>query len=187
MVTIMSLWVPILLSTVIVFFVSFIIHTVLPYHRSDFGKVPSQDEVMEALGKFNIPPGDYIIPYSGNPKEMQSPQFIEKMNRGPVAFITVMKSGKQSMTGSLVQWFIYCLVVGIFAAYIAGRALGPGAYYLSVFRFVGATAFIGHSLALLHNSIWYRRNWGATLKSIFDGLIYAFVTAGIFGWLWPGL
>lgn len=70
-------------------------------------------------------------------------------------------------------------------AYIAGRALGSGANYLAVFRFAGASAFMGYSLALLQNSIWYNRNWGATVKSVFDGLVYGLLTAGTFGWLWP--
>ena len=91
---------------------------------------------MEALGKFNIPPGDYVIPYAGSPKVMRSPEFTEKVTKGPVAFMTVMKSGPPSMGGSLVQWFSYCIIVGIFAAYIAGRALGPDTHYLAVFRFV---------------------------------------------------
>jgi hypothetical protein len=76
------------------------------------------------------------------------------------------------------------VIVSIFAAYIAGRALGPGAPYLEVFRFAGSTAFAGYALALAQNSIWYKRNWGATLKSMFDGLVYALLTAGTFGWLW---
>ena len=116
---------------------------------------------------------------------MRTPEFIEKTTKGPVAFLTVMKSGPPAMGGSLVQWFIYCVVVGMFAAYITGRALGPDAQYLAVFRFAGCTAFVGYALALLQNSIWYKRNWSATLKSMFDGLVYALVTAGTFGWLWP--
>lgn len=186
MVSIMSLWIPILLSAVIVFVVSSIIHMVLPYHRTDFGKVPAEDDVMESLRKFNISPGDYVIPCAGSPKVMRSPEFIDKTTKGPVAFLTVMKSGPPAMGGSLVQWFIYSVVVGIFAAYIAGRALGPDAQYLEVFRFVGSIAFVGYALALLQNSIWYKRNWSATFKSMFDGLIYALLTAGTFGWLWPG-
>jgi hypothetical protein len=140
---------------------------------------------MEALGKFSIPPGDYVIPYAGSPEAMKTPEFIEKANKGPVAFVTVMENGIPSMAGSLVQWFLYCIVVSIFAGYIAGGALEPGATYLSVFRFVGCTAFIGYALALLQNSIWYKRAWGVTLKSVFDGLVYALLTAGTFGWLWP--
>lgn len=41
------------------------------------------------------------------------------------------------------------------------------------------------ALALLQNSIWYKRKWSSTLKSMADGLVYALVTAGTFGWLWP--
>jgi len=159
----------------------------LNYHWSDFRKVPSEDKVMDALGNFKIPPGDYSMPYAGNSKELNSPEFNEKLNKGPAALITVIKNGKQPMTGMMIQWFAFCLLVGIFSAYITGRALEPGANYLEVFRFVGFTAFVCHSFALLQNSIWYHRNWGATLKSMFDGLIYALLTAGTFGWLWPVL
>ena len=89
------------------------------------------------------------------------------------------------MVRALILWFLFCIVVGIFTAYIAGRALSPNAAYLSVFRFAGCTAFTGYSLALIENSIWYKRAWTTTLKSNFDGLVYALLTAGIFGWLWP--
>ncbi len=185
MISVMSLWLPILLSAVFVFVVSSIIHMVFTYHRSDFGKVPAEDDVMDALRKFNIPPGDYVIPCAGSSAEMKTPEYTEKTMKGPVAFMTVIPSGPPAMGASLAQWFLYCIVVGIFAAYIASRALDPGAHYLSVFRFAGATAFAGYGLALLQNSIWYKRSWSATLKSVFDGLVYALLTAGTFGWMWP--
>jgi hypothetical protein len=185
MVELVSLWLPILLSAVVVFIASSVMHMVLRYHRADFAKVPSEDAVMDALRAFDIPPGDYVIPCAGGPEAMKSPEFVEKMTKGPVASLTVMKSGPPSMTGSLVQWFVYCVVVSVFAAYVAGRALGADAPYLSVFRFIGATAFIGYSLALLQNSIWYKRKWNTTFKTMFDGLVYAALTAGVFGWLWP--
>jgi hypothetical protein len=44
MVSIPSLWLPILVSAIIVFLASWILHMFLPYHRSDFQKVPSEDE-----------------------------------------------------------------------------------------------------------------------------------------------
>jgi len=185
MVPLLSLWLPILVAAVIVFVASSIMHMVLPVHRSDYRKLPAEDGVMEALRKFDIPPGDYLMPCAGSPKEMSAPGFIEKMTKGPVAFMTVRPSGTPSMAGSLIQWFIYCVVVGVFAAYIAGRALGPGAHYLRVFRFAGCTAFVGYSLALWQNTIWFKRNWVVTLKSTIDGLIYGLLTGGTFGWLWP--
>jgi hypothetical protein len=89
------------------------------------------------------------------------------------------------MGKNLVLWFVYCAVVGLFAAYIAGRALAFGAPYPRVFQLVGTTTFIGYTLALWQMSIWYRRAWSTTIKATVDGLIYALLTAGTFGWLWP--
>jgi len=185
MVSVMSLWLPILLSAVFVFVVSSIIHMFLPYHRNDFKKVPSEDQVMDALRPFDIPPGEYVLPWAGSGAAMKSPEFMEKVNKGPVGFMTVLPSGPPEMGKSLVQWFAYCVVVGLFAAYVAGLAVGPDADYMGVFRLVSTTAFIGYTLALWQNSVWYKRAWSTTLKSTFDGLIYALVTAGTFGWLWP--
>ena len=185
MVPVMSLWLPILLSAVIVFIASSIVHMVLPFHRNDMKKLPRQDEIMAALRPFAIPPGDYCMPRPDTMGDMKKPELIEKYKAGPVALMTVIPSGPPTMGASLFLWFLYTIVVGIFAAYISGRALASGANYLQVFRFAGCTAFVGYSLALLQNSIWYRRNWGTTILSMFDGLIYGLLTAGTFGWLWP--
>src|SRR2546428_2988873 len=159
MVPIASLWLPILVSAVIVFIVSSIIHMVLRYHHSDFAKVPSEDQVMEALRKFNIPPGDYMLPRPDSMEGMKKPEFKEKMNQGPVAVMTVMKSGPFNMGPSLVQWFLYLLVVGVLSAYVTGRALAAGAPYLAVFRFAGCTAFLCYAVALWQDSIWYKKKW----------------------------
>lgn len=185
MVPIPELWLPILLSAVAVFILSSIIHMVLKYHKSDFNSLPAEDAVMDDLRKHNIPPGEYYFPRAKDMKEMGTPEFIEKMKRGPVAFITVLENAAPNMNKQLILWFLYSIIVGIFAAYVAGRALPTGAHYLSVFRFVGVTAFLGYGLSLIQNSIWYRRGWTSTIKSLFDSLIYALFTAGIFSWLWP--
>ena len=186
MVPLTSLWLPILLSAVLVFVLSSLVHMVLRWwHRSDYRKLPDEDRAMEALRGFNIPPGDYLVPCAGGPEEMKSPEFKEKVAKGPVVLMTVLPPGGWGVGRSLVQWFVYCLVVGVFAAYIAGRAVAPGGDYLAAFRFAGATAFAGYTLALWQDSIWYRRAWSTTLKSTIDGLVYALGTAGIFGWLWP--
>jgi hypothetical protein len=73
----------------------------------------------------------------------------------------------------------------VFAAYVAGRALGPGAEYLRVFQLAGVTAFAAYSLALLQQSIWFKKQWSTTLKSMADGLLYGLLTAGVMGWMWP--
>jgi len=185
MVPVLSLWLPILLAAVIVFIASSIIHMVLPFHRNDYKTLPDEDGVMDALRKFDIPPGDYVFPCVKSPTEMKSPAFVEKRKKGPVGMMTVIPGGDVAMGPSLAQWFVYCLVVGIFAAYVAGRALPVGAHYRAVFRFAGVTAFVGYGLALWQNSIWYKRAWATTLRSAIDSLVYGLLTAGVFGWLWP--
>ena len=185
MVPVTSLLLPILLSSVVVFIASSLIHMVLGYHRNDFSKLPSEDQVMEALRKAGAAPGDYVFPHAGSFAAMKDPAWIEKRKQGPAGVLTVMKSGLPSMAPSLAMWFLFSVVVGVFAAYVAGRALPPGASYLQVFRFAGTTAFVAYSLALWQSSIWYGRRWTTTLKTNVDGLIYGLLTAGVFGWLWP--
>lgn len=186
MVPALSLWLPILISAVAVFIVSAIIHMVLRYHRNDYEPLPNEDAAIDALAPMSIPPGDYIMPYAGDMSAMKDPAYLEKVKRGPVAFITVIPASKvMSMRNQLTGWFLYSVFVSLLAAYLTGRALGPGAEYLEVFRFAGTTAFVGYSVALLHDSIWFGRKWSSTLKSVFDGFVYACVTAGVFGWLWP--
>ncbi len=180
-----ALWLPILLSAVVVFVVSSVVHMLLPWHKGDYKKLPHEAQVLDALRPFEIPPGDYMAPRPQSTKDLGSAEFKEKMNQGPVIVLTVLPSGPMAMGRNLLMWFLYSLIVGLFAAYVAGRALPPGTNYLHVFRFVGATAFIGYSVALWQMTIWYRRSWITTIKSTIDGLLYGLLTAGMFGWLWP--
>ena len=179
-----ALWLPILVSAGFVFVASSILHMMLPWHRSDYQALPAEDKVLDALRGFSIHPGDYMAPRPSGRDDMRSPAFLEKMKRGPVVVMTVIAGGGSFAT-NLVLWFVYALVISVFAAYIAGRALPPGIEYLQVFRFAGATAFIGYTAALWQMTIWYRRSPLTTFKSTVDGLIYALLTAGTFGWLWP--
>jgi hypothetical protein len=180
-----ALWLPIVVAAVIVFVVSAIIHMTLPYHKGDFAKLPSEDGAMDALRPLNIPPGDYMVPCPASSEAMKSPEFIAKLTKGPVIVMTVIKPGPPNLSANLVQWFIYSLVIGVFVAYVSGRALPRGATYLQVFRFAGVTAFIAYAVAMWQDSIWYKRKWSTTIKNTFDGLIYGLMTAGTFGWLWP--
>ena len=185
MVPLTSLWAPILLSAVIVFVASAIFHMLLPFHRKDYLKVPREAEVMDALRPFALPPGDYVMPLAEHPARMDSPEMLEKMTRGPVVMMTVLPNGPPAMGSTFGLWFTYCLVVSIFAGYVASRALGPGARYLDVHQIAGTVAFVGYALALWQMSIWFKRDWGTTMRSTIDGLIYGLLTGGAFGWLWP--
>lgn len=187
MISLAALWLPILLSAVFVFVASSIIHMMLGYHANDYKKLPDEDAAADALRKLNIPAGQYSLPHASSMKEMSSPAFQEKVKKGPGAMLTIWPGGNPSMATNLIQWFIYSVVVGIFAAYVASRALDVGANYLAVFRFVGVTAFACYAIGGWQESIWFKRPLSVALKNSFDGLVYALLTAGTFGWLWPQL
>ncbi len=182
---IITLWMPILLSAVFVFIASSVIHMVLGYHASDFKQLPEEDKAMDTLRALHLPPGQYAMPKANSMKDFGSDTFKAKMKKGPVIFMNV-RQPSMGMGKSLVLWFLYSVVVGIFTAYIGSHTLGPDADYLVVFRIMGCTAFMGYGLALFHDAIWLSRSWNATLKLVFDAFVYALLTAGTFGWLWHG-
>jgi hypothetical protein len=185
MIPLTSLWLPILLSAVIVFFASFIMHMVLAYHKSDYRKLPDENRVTDALQNAGVTRGPaYFFPYCSF-KEIKSPPVIEKFKRGPVGLLTVLPSGPPAMGKNLVQWFLYCVVISIFAACLSSRLLAPGTAFLQVFRVVGTVAFLGYGAAHAQESIWGGRSWVVTLKHLFDSLIFALLTAATFAWLWP--
>lgn len=184
MVSITSLWLPILLSAIIVFVASSIMHMLLPYHRSDYIALPDEEKVLSALRAAGLKRGLYIFPF-GTHKEMKSPAMVEKYNQGPVGMMTVRPTGPPVMAKFLGLWFGYCLVIGFFVAYLAGRTVAPGVDYLHVFRVAGTAAFLAYGVGQLSNGIWKGQTLSMTIKEVIDGLVYAGLTAGTFGWLWP--
>ncbi|HET7603616.1 MAG TPA: hypothetical protein VFK36_11410 [Gemmatimonadales bacterium] len=181
-----SLWLPILLSAVAVFIVSSIVHMALQFwHRNDYRKLPNEDAVLAALRPFEIPPGDYMAPQCDSMAEMKSPEFLAKWQAGPAFMATFFPRRDLSMGPQLLGWFLYTLVINALAGLLACHVLAPGTAYLPVFHIVALAAFLGYAGALWPQSIWYHRNWGTTIRSTIDGLLYALVTAGVFGWLWP--
>jgi hypothetical protein len=185
MVSLAMLWLPILVSAVLVFAASSLVHMGPFWHRGDFPQLPREADVLDALRPLALPPGDYMLPRAGDMQTYRSPEFVERLRQGPVAVVTVLPNGPVNMARNLGQWFIYLLVVGVFVAYVCSVTLPAGAPYLRVFRVAGTVAFVGYALAVCQQSIWYGRSWSLTLKVLFDGLIYCLLTAGVFGWLWP--
>jgi hypothetical protein len=99
--------------------------------------------------------------------------------------MTVLPSGPPAMPKFLGLWFAYCLIIGVFVAYLTGHTVASGVNYLAVFRVAGTAAFMSYGLACISNAIWKGQPWAVTFKEVFDGLVYALLTAGTFGWLWP--
>ena len=184
MVPLAALWLPIVLSAVIIFVASSIMHMVLPYHRSDYSQLPDEEKILATLRASNLKRGLYGFPYCTH-KDMKSPAVIEKYKQGPVGFLNILPSGPPALPKFLIQWFVFCLLIGLFVAYLAAHTLAPGTHYLTVFRVVGTAALLAYGLGNVSNGIWKGQLWSNTIKEVIDGLVYGLLTAGTFGWLWP--
>lgn len=185
MVSLGSLWLPIVLSAVLVFVVSSIIHMVLKYHNKDYTRIPNEEAVRAAIRAGNPAPAQYLIPYCQEMKEMQSAEMQKKFAEGPVVVMNLKRPGPPTMGPALAQWFLFSLAVSFFVAYIASHSILPNTRYLEVFRIVGAIGFLAYGAGQIPQAIWMGKPWSIAWKELLDGLIYGMVTAGTFGWLWP--
>jgi len=184
MVALTALWLPILLSAVGVFIASSVIHMATSWHQADFRKFADEDAALDMLRGLALAPGDYAAPRPDSMAEMSSDEYKARVERGPQVMLSIFPPGV-SIGRQLVAWFVYAIVIAVFAAYVAGLALGPGADYMDVFRITSTVTFAGYALGLWQNRIWYSRDLGATVRASIDGLVYALLTGGLFGWLWP--
>src|SRR3989442_10135665 len=121
-----ALWLPILVSAVAVFVFSSIIHMTPLWHKSDYPRFPNEDRVLDALPPIGIPPGDYLMPRPANPAEMRSPEFKEKMKRGPAGLLTAIAPRYRSLVFNPSQWVPYCHAGRPVAALISRPPLPPG-------------------------------------------------------------
>ena len=184
MVGLVALWMPIVVSAVFVLVAFLIIHA-LGWHRGDMAALPGEATVLDALRAQKVPPGDYRFPHGNTVAEMTAPEFVAKMKQGPVGIMSVWPNGEINMGKLLGQWVVYSLVIAVIAAYMTGRTRGPGAPYLEVFRVSGTVTFCCYAVAHWQNWIWWGRSTRFTLTHTLDGLVFALLTGGTFGWLWP--
>ena len=183
MVSLASLWLPILLAAIACHMVGFLVWVVLPHHRSDYAPLPDEGAA-RGLFKGKLAPGQYIIPHSDQ-KSWNTPEMVAKRNEGPNAFIVVLPNGMGNMAVQQVKNILFHAVVSLFVAYLGIHALPAGAEYLKVFQVIGAAAFLAYGFNWGHQVIWFGRPFGVGMKDMIDGLAMALVTAGMFGWLWP--
>ncbi len=181
-----DLWLPIVLSSVFVFIASAVAWMVSPHHKQDWKAIPNESGFLEALRANNTPPGQYMFPFCGNPKELKDPEKKKRYEAGPHGAI-FMWSGAPNMGMNLATIFVFYLVVGVFVAYMGHLAVGnnPDPQYLKVFQVTGCAAVMAYCFGMIPGAIWYGKTARSTAMDILDGVVYGLLTAGTFGWLWP--
>jgi hypothetical protein len=183
-VTLPMLWLPILLSAVMVMIGSTVVWMVFKYENASWKAVPGEDQLRDAIRKLNLAaPGQYVFPHMMGSADPQTA--MKKMEEGPNGVLLLRAPSKFSMAPMLVKAFIYYLVVSFFVAYVSSHALSTGTDYLRVFQVAGATGFMAYGLGVFPEAIWFGRTWSSAFKTAFSALIYGCLTAGTFGWLWP--
>ncbi|MBZ0153115.1 MAG: hypothetical protein K8J09_16450 [Planctomycetes bacterium] len=185
MTSLVSLWLPIVLSAVFVFVVSSLIHMVLHFHQSDYSKLPDEDGVLDALRQRSVGPGQYMFPCAASMKDYQSPEMQAKLQRGPTGHLIVHGGHCVNMGKALGQWFAFCLVIGLLVAYVGGLTLAPGSEGMRVFRITATIAIMAHAFSSVPDSIWKGIRWATTWRFVFDGVLYGLTTGATFAWLWP--
>jgi len=185
MVSLAQLWMPILLSAVLVFIASSILHMVLKFwHMPDYSGFSNEDEVGAAIRKGSTGAGMYTIPYC-KPEAMKEQATQDKFKQGPVGTIYLRQPGAMNLGAFLGQWFAFCLVVSLLAALLGVHTMGAGTPYKHVFGVIGLSTFMAYAVGSVPNAIWWGHTWKSQIKHVVDGAIYAALTAGTFGWLWP--
>ena len=180
-----QLWMPILFSGALAFVISAVCWTVLPHHKAEWQGLANEDEILAAIGKGAPRPGLYTFPFYLNPRQRESAALRAKLDRGPIGYLTIVRSGMPRMGPMMLRSLLFNVVVSFLTAYVAWHALGSGSSYLEVFRIVGTVASMAYVLGSIPESIWFGRPWRSSWLQLADGLLMGLCTAGIFGWLWP--
>jgi hypothetical protein len=178
-----SLWLPILVSAVLVFVVSAASHMLVPYRQREWRAAPEQEALQRIFrGKG---PGLYVFPSPESARERGRPEHLKRWAEGPSAFLALVPAGPVNMGRNLGLSFLLNLVVSFVTAYVAAHALGAAPHYLAVFRVVGTIGFLAYATGALYEGIWYWRPWQSLAMGALDALLYGLAMAGTFGWLWP--
>ena len=124
--------------------------------------------------------GEYLARYQAWQKEVRENNGVARRDTS-----NCMPPGMPNMGKFLGSWFLYLLFVSYTVALVCGQTLTKGPPYMLGFKVAGAVAFAGYSYAQIPAAIWWGRPWKSALKEFADGILYAALTAGTFGWLWP--
>ncbi|MDP1581147.1 MAG: hypothetical protein Q8M02_12780 [Candidatus Didemnitutus sp.] len=182
----LALWLPILLSAVVVFVISSLIHMVFKWHAPEYRQLANEDAVRDAIRAGNPTPGQYAIPHCADMKAMGSEPMMKKYQEGPVGFLLLAPNGPCNIGKSLLQWFLMGLGVTVIGAFLATQLFGlDPARAMTAAKLIGAVSFLSFGMGTLCESIWMARPWTSSAKFLLDAALYACGTAAVFYWLWP--
>jgi len=183
MAVLVHLWLPILLSTIVVFALSAASHMVLPWRRNEWGRITDAGALQGAIR--GLGPGQYAFPAAPDAKQQMRKDWMERWAAGPSGWLTIARPGPIRMGQNMALSFLVFLFVSFVEAYLAAHMVGTPARFRLVARVVGTVGFMSLGVGSIFNSIWYHRPWRAYCADLVDAVLFAAAMAIVFGLLWP--
>ena len=183
------LWIPILVSAAAVWIASALAWMIVGHHKNDNPALPNEQEVIDTIKGWNLPPGEYMFPdfrrCKGMTKEQKQAMY-ENMQKSPMGILRVW--GKISMGGNMLWTFVVCLVVSTLIAYLGWSALPhAGSSFAHTFQVLGTAGILAYCFASFPGDIWFQRSRRAMTTNFIDGVVFGLITGAVFAWLWPTL
>ena len=178
-----QLWLPVLVSAVVVFILSFLDWMVLPHHKADVKVLPDEKVLTDHLRQLNLAPGMYMWPNCSG-AERKSAEFKARYDAGPWGSMTVLDR-KPNFALNLFLVFVFYVLVSVFVGYLTANARAAGAAFAPVFQVAGATAVLGYCAGAIPGALFFGKPGRFMLTDFIDSLVYGLATGLIFAWLWP--
>jgi hypothetical protein len=180
----LSLWLPILLSTAAVWVAASIAWMALPHHKKHFVALPDEQALITHLRAARLAPGNYMFPHFGSHKEASTPEAKAKWKDGPVGNLTIM--GPMNMGRNMALSGLVYLAVSFGVAYLGAVALPRGADFWRVMQVLGTAGVLGYTFAFWPSGIWFGVRLRSMLMMAIDGIVFGLITGAIFAAMWPG-
>ncbi len=175
-----ALWLPIVVSSVVLFFASAVAWMFMPHHRNDYAKLGSEEKFITLVRDLHVPVGRYMFPYCTH-QEANDSEMKRKFKEGPSGTLTVL--GHVNMGANVACTFVFFLIVNVCLAYLFWFALaGSDTSFLRVFRIAGTAGILTYTVAAIPNDIWFKR---PAWTNILDGIVYGLIVGLIFAAMWP--
>ncbi|MBZ0263072.1 hypothetical protein K8I28_00260 [bacterium] len=151
----------------------------IPLQFSELKTMPNEVEIATMLKNSGLEDGMYTYPGMEN-GGMGDPEHMKKAEAGPIINLMIYRNGGMSGmdTMSMIMFLVYCLIVGILAAYMvktAGKSLNSFGKRTIMVTLIGVIVWL---MGPMTNSIF----WGFPVSFSFLE-----VFAHVIGWLFAGL
>lgn len=182
-ISVVDLWLPILVATLAVFFLSMIFWTIAPHHKPEARPLNSEQALFAMIKSQGVTPGSYYFPFC-DAADMKTDDGSRRYAEGPWGRL-VLYTRRPSMGASLLGSFALYLAASVALAYLGSLTIAPGAEFAPVMRVMGIGAALAYTVAVMPQIIWFDRRWKVFAAHLFDGVVYGVATGAAFALLWP--